>query len=942
MVTAASMTPASSTPASGARLFARDGATLPLKASHLDVEAQAGLARTVLVQTFANPNDRPLEVTYLLPLPADGAVSGFAFTVAGKRTVGEVDKKKAARERYDAALAAGQSAALLEQERPNTFTQKVGNIPPHQEVRVEVVVDQKLVWIAEEGQWSWRFPTVVGPRYMGEPGRVKDAARVTVDVADGPLPTTLTLDLVIGDVVLNGRTPASPSHAMTATEEGLRRRVRLDAEAQAALDRDFVVRWPVAKPEAGVVLDAARPAEHQGHAYGLLTIVPPEAPKAAAAMPRDLIFLIDTSGSMSGRPLDQAKRVLAAMIDGLADHDRLEMIEFSNRPSRWKGEPVVATRTGRQAAHKWLAGLRAGGGTEMRTGLLEALTPLRSGAQRQVILVTDGYIGFEGEIIETVIERLPKSCRLHTVGVGSAPNDALLKPAARAGGGVCLALAIDEDPERGAARLVSKTALPLVTNVKVKGDAVERTVPMALPDLYAASPAMISVELSPLGGTLVVEGETANGPFSQRVELAPLALGEGHQAVTALFGREWVEDLEAHRCAGGDIQDVDAQIERVGLDFQIATRKTSWVAVSADVTVDPELERMQSTMPHALPYGMSAEGVGLRRAMPAPLSQTRAGVVTGRMRAPTGFGGAPSDEDGFADFDDLDLEDTPEVNASLPERLMRLSSDVEDVLSRRRGASTPAKAKKREAPGAPRQDAFGPDDTGEIGMPSLEGEGPTSDLQGEVLAEAEEAFDAHGGEELELTSYEDTWERDDDAPDLARAAPPPPRAHRSEPPAGAPQGPSEEDEARAGSALDAPSEAAPTRSRPAAPKPPAPDEPPEAAAGSAVSGRPAAPAEPPEAAAGSASVSGRRAAPDESSDAAAGSEPLSGRPTAPPQSSADVPVQAQPARSMKAEEDKSLAPRKASMKLVFIALALGGLALLVLLLLWLFGGLASS
>ncbi len=910
MVTAASMTPASSTPASGARLFARDGATLPLKASHLDVEAKAGLARTVLVQTFANPNDRPLEVTYLLPLPADGAVSGFAFTVAGKRTVGEVDRKKAARERYDRALAAGQSAALLEQERPNTFTQKVGNIPPHQEVRVEVVVDQKLVWIAEEGQWSWRFPTVVGPRYMGEPGRVKDAARVTVDVADGPLPTTLTLDLVIGDVVLNGRTPSSPSHAMTSTEEGLRRRVRLDAEAQAALDRDFVVRWPVAKPEAGVVLDAARPAEHPGHAYGLLTIVPPEAPKTAAATPRDLIFLIDTSGSMSGRPLDQAKRVLAAMIDGLADHDRLEMIEFSNRPSRWKGEPVVATRTGKQAAHKWLAGLRAGGGTEMRTGLLEALTPLRSGAQRQVILVTDGYIGFEGEIIETVIERLPKSCRLHTVGVGSAPNDALLKPAARAGGGVCLALAIDEDPERGAARLVSKTALPLVTNVKVKGDAVERTVPMALPDLYAASPAMISVELSPLGGTLLVEGETANGPFSQRVELAPLALGEGHQAVTALFGREWVEDLEAHRCAGGDIQDIDAQIERVGLDFQIATRKTSWVAVSADVTVDPELERMQSTMPHALPYGMSAEGVGLRRGMPAPLSQTRVGGAPRRMRAPTGAGfggGALSDEDGYADFDDLDLEETPEVNASIPERLMPLGREEAPA---RRTAKKPVKAKKREAPGAPRQDAWGPDDTGDIGVPSLEGEGPTSDLQGEVLAEAEEAFDAYGEEEL--SGYEDAFEREDDTPDVAKAAPPAAPALRPEPPASAPQRPSEDDATRAGSALEVssevPSEAAPTRGRPAAPKPAAPEEPSEAAAGSAPK-------------------SDRLAA------------PLASAPP-PTQASANVPVQAEPPRSMKAAEDKSVAPRKASMKLVFIALALGGLALLVLLLLWLFGGLA--
>lgn len=658
MVTATSMTPDPHAPASGARLFTRDGATLPLEASHLEVEAKAGLARTILTQTFNNPHERPLEVTYLLPLPADGAVSGFAFTLAGKRIVGEVDKKKVARERYDAALAAGQTAALLEQERPNTFTQKVGNIPPGQKVVVEVVVDQKLVWIAEEGQWSWRFPTVVGPRYMGEPGRVKDAARITVDVADGPLPTVLSLDLIIRDAVVANRIPESPTHPMTTEAEGLQRRVRLGAEAGAALDRDFIVRWPVVAPEVGVSVDAARPTEagHQGQAYGLLTIVPPAAPKEAAAVPRDLIFLIDTSGSMSGRPLDQAKRVLAAMIDGLASHDRLEMIEFSNRPNRWMREPVVATREGKKAAHKWLASLQASGGTEMRTGLLEALTPLRNDAQRQVILVTDGYIGFEGEIISTVIEKLPKRCRLHTVGVGSAPNDALLKPAARAGGGVCLALAIDEDPERGAARLVSKTALPLVTNVRIRGDVVEQTVPMALPDLFAASPAMISARLSSLGGTIIIEGDTADGPFSHQVDVAPLALGEGHHAVTALFGREWVEDLEAHRCAGGDAEDIDAQIERVGLDFQIATRKTSWIAVSQDVTVDPALARIETQMPHALPYGMSAEGVGLRLAQaPAP-AKTMTGALRARRSVARPAPFAPQRSEGGGPADDEDDE----------------------------------------------------------------------------------------------------------------------------------------------------------------------------------------------------------------------------------------------------------------------------------------------
>lgn len=635
MVTAASMTPHPQAPASGARLFSRDGRSLPLRASDLAVEAKGGIARTILTQRFVNPYDEPLTVTYLLPLPADGAVSGFAFELADQRIVGEIDKKARARQRFEEAVAAGHSAALLEQDRSSVFTQKVGNIPPKSEVVCEVVVDQRLAWIATEGQWEWRFPTVIGPRYMGEPGRVQDAAKITVDVADGPLPTTLAMTMEIGDAVIYDRTPESPSHPIENESAGLGRVVRLHPESGRSLDRDFIVRWPVAKPEVGVALAAGRPVgeAHEGRAYGLLTVVPPELAKQPTSVPRDLIFLIDTSGSMGGRPLDQAKSVLSAMVETLAPHDRLEMIEFSNRPNRWKKEPIVASREGKRAALKWLKKLSAGGGTEMKTGLLEAITPLRDGAQRQVVLVTDGYIGFENEIVETVLKKLPTSCRLHTVGVGSAPNRSLLTPVARAGGGVELVLAVDEDVERGAKRIIAKTEAPLVTELKISGDAVERVVPGTLPDLYAGSPALICVELSSLGGSIVVEGHTSEGTIEQRVSAPPLALGEGPQAIAALFAREWVEDLETLRCGGGDRRDVDETIEKVGLDFQISTRLTSWIAVSEARTVKNPGEARAEKMPHELPYAASAEGFGLRAPageMVGSLNKTMAGVVGGR------------------------------------------------------------------------------------------------------------------------------------------------------------------------------------------------------------------------------------------------------------------------------------------------------------------------
>src|SRR5262249_47596341 len=184
-------------------------------------------------------------------------------------------------------------------------------------------------------------------------------------------------------------------------------------------------------------------------AYALMSLVPP-APGSAEARhrPRDLILLLDTSGSMGGEPLAQVKKVCAALIDTLDDADRLELIEFSSSARRWHRGAVRADEKARRKAKEWLAGLEAGGGTEMVSGVLEALDPLGAEAQRQVVLLTDGYIGFETEVVKTVCERLPAGSRLHVVGVGSAVNRSLCGPVARAGRGVEVIVAPGEDPER--------------------------------------------------------------------------------------------------------------------------------------------------------------------------------------------------------------------------------------------------------------------------------------------------------------------------------------------------------------------------------------------------------------------------------------------------------------------------------------------------------------
>ncbi|MFT3709612.1 MAG: VIT domain-containing protein [Archangium sp.] len=614
----------------GGRLVAVDGRTLPLTGASLIADAKGGLVRVTLEQTFKNPYDEPLRVTYTLPLPADGAVSGFAFRIGDERVVGQVDAKQRARQRFEEAIVEGRTAAILDQERSSLFTQEVGNVPPRSQVVCEVQIDQKLIWLPD-GAWEWRFPTVVAPRYMGSPGRVADVAKVTVDVADAELPVKLNLALAIRDDLAEGVRPESPSHPLHSGRGLGRYDVTFGDERGASLDRDVVVRWRVSTLQVGTSLDVARPASgvNSAHAFGLLTMVPPRVEANMTPVARDLIVLLDTSGSMSGSPLDQARRVTMALVDSLTDRDQLELIEFSNSPRRWKSGAVAATASNRRDAQNWLSQLRASGGTEMRTGILEALAPLRHESQRQVILITDGLIGFESEVLEAIAARLPKGSRVHTVGVGSGVNRSLTMPAARAGRGVELVIGLGEDVEPFVKRLMARTNAPLLTDVEISGSAVSGVAPYRIPDLFGGAPAMVSLKLRPEGGDVVIRAKSAHGDIEDRIAVRSYTHGEGSAAVPTLFGREMVEDFELSIATGGQKAELDPQIERTGIDFQISTRLTSWVAVSAKATVDPRAPRRHETQPQQLAYGLSAEGVGLR---PSTVSIAQAGPMGGAVK----------------------------------------------------------------------------------------------------------------------------------------------------------------------------------------------------------------------------------------------------------------------------------------------------------------------
>ena len=601
---------------SGAELVTSDGRVLALTAARLVGDAAGGIARLVLEQTFANHYPEILKVTYRMPLPADAAVSGYEFVI-GERTVkGVVDKKHRARERFEQAIATGHTAALLEQERTDIFTQQIGNIPAGERVIARITIDQRLAWLPE-GEWELRFPTVIGPRYIGAADTIADAKATHIKVSDRPLAVTFQIGLTIGDKITAGAKPTSPTHALT--QQG----TQVTLASGARLDRDIVVRWPVAAAEPGLGLNVARrPA---GDAFALLTIVPPARAAKAKPVARDLLVLLDTSGSMGGAPLEKAQQVVALMIDSLGAEDRLELIEFSDAPKRWRDEPAIADARTKAAAIKWVHSRVAGGGTEMRAAVIASLATLRIGAQRQVVLVTDGYVGGEQQILEALHRKLPMSCRLHVLGVGSAVNRSLAQALSRAGRGAEVIVGPDEDPERGAKRLLDRTKLPMVTNVEIAGSALQRHAPEKIPDVFENAPLVAALMVNPEGGELIVRGQVADGTWEQRITVPAKQPGEGNQAISALYGRERVADVESHAMFSSS----DGEIEELGMMFQIATKMTSWVAVD-DSRVVQGLSR-EELVPQELPYGTSAAAFGLR---PAQAMYPRATMMTQAGSAP--------------------------------------------------------------------------------------------------------------------------------------------------------------------------------------------------------------------------------------------------------------------------------------------------------------------
>ncbi|MDE2444889.1 MAG: marine proteobacterial sortase target protein [Alphaproteobacteria bacterium] len=591
----------------------------PAVASDYTVTVSGPTGRTVVTQQFYNPSESWVEGVYVFPLPENSAVDTLKIVSGTRVIVGEVKEKQEAKQIYEDAKSAGQSAALLEQDRPNMFTNSVANIGPHEKVLVQIEYQQIIV--QSGGTYDLRLPLVVAPRYNPAPivqtvdfGTAKNGMASTqthapeppvLNPADSaptnPVSITVKLDagFALGDV-------KSAYHKVNITDKGPNvREVSLTGIVPA--DKDFDLTWTAKgiAPQAGLFKENVK-----GHDYMLGFVTPPVVAPNANAHPREITFVIDNSGSMEGASMPQAKDSLLYGLAQLAPTDKFNVIRFDDTMTNLFGNEVPADAAHIAQAKDFVAGLSANGGTEMIPPMKAALiddTPNDKNYLRQLVFITDGAIGNEQELFDTIAKGRGRT-RVFMVGIGSAPNSYLMTRAAELGRGTFTQIGEGGQVTSKMKDLFSKIGNPVITDLRAQifGSTAKIT-PDMLPDLYQGEPVMLMADSASLSGVLKITGMIGDQPWEVKMPLADAATGTG---ISKLWARRKIAEYEVASTLGQLSQaDADKAVLKTALDHQIVSSLTSLIAVDHSPKRPPGYKLTRADVPLNLPAGWVWESV---------------------------------------------------------------------------------------------------------------------------------------------------------------------------------------------------------------------------------------------------------------------------------------------------------------------------------------------
>lgn len=579
-----------------------DRGDCPLKNTSVTAEIAGFIARVRVRQEFENPFSEAIEAIYTFPLSHNGAVDEMTMTVGTRTIRGKIMPREDARSVYEAAKADGKTASLLDQQRPNIFTQAIANIMPGEKVVVEISYVEMLKY--EEGSYEFVFPMTVGPRYS--PASVKDAAKVKPPyVSDRP-----GHDISI-DVRLNAGVPIehvySPSHRVQqANFSSSSSRVTL-RNGRTIPNKDFILSYDV----SGEKLQDAVLA-HRGERGGFFALVlqPPDKIGIEDRTPKEIVFVLDTSGSMSGFPIEKAKEAMRLSMEGLHPDDSFNFITFAGDTKILFAAPVPATHSNVGQALEFLETRSGAGGTEMMTAVKAALDPSDSQNHLRIVcFMTDGFVANEAEIIAEV-QRHPNA-RVHTFGIGSSVNRYLLEKLAQAGRGEAEFIGLNDDGSKAARKFYERLRTPLLTDISIDwtGLPVTDVYPSRLSDLFSSKPLIIQGRYTAdFNGRARLRGKLAGQEYVREIAINLPEKEPSNNALATLWARARIEELSMEKLRpenSSNSSSFDKQIMDVGLEFGLMTAFTSFVAVEEKV-VNYNGVPTKVEVPAAMPEGVSA------------------------------------------------------------------------------------------------------------------------------------------------------------------------------------------------------------------------------------------------------------------------------------------------------------------------------------------------
>ena len=600
----------------------------PSLKTDIDVDVSGDLARVRVTQRFQNPLQSAVHARYLFPLNKNAAVYGLTMNVGNERVVALIKEKTVAKKIFTKAKREGKAAALLTQQRPNMFTQKIANLMPN--LPIEVVIEYTEALARVDDAYELVMPLVVGPRFNPDHGpNLGSVAHelqqfpapvpvIGMDLPEHIAPERVSINLKLRSAVGFGAITSATHSINVDTPDGARRVVSLASESEIP-NRDFVLRYRLGSDDT-TTAGALGYMDERGGFFSLL-LEPPASWQEDAVIPREMVFLLDCSGSMGGAPINASKRFMESALRNLRPSDSFRIIRFSDRATEFSTQPLPATATNIAAGIHYTRRLTGSGGTVMRSGIEQALgVPKPMGAVRNVVFLTDGYIGNELEILRLVASELG-AARLFALGVGSGVNRYLLDELARVGRGFVRYLDPTKAVDEQADALASRLQTPLLTDITIDWGELRPSAltPQAIPDLYAGDSIRVQGRYAVAGRHTVNVHGTSGGsavtiPLEVNLPDASSASDGTGEAIPLVWARGMIKQAMHQLSVPQNLrreqqsdESLRTQVTQLGLEYSLVTNWTAFVAVSEQIYNPDTQTTRERPVPQALVQGVSKQ-----------------------------------------------------------------------------------------------------------------------------------------------------------------------------------------------------------------------------------------------------------------------------------------------------------------------------------------------